>query len=956
MKTALDPATGLAPIGTSTVENDIGLAAAIDQAGQAMVVTDVTGKILYVNGAFTKITGYSSQEAIGQAPSILKSGAQDPAYYKQLWDTISAGQIWNGELINRRKDGSTYVEEMVITPVLDPGGKIIRYIAVKRDVTQQRKSDEAQRLLAAIVDSSQDAIFCITLDGIILTWNDAAEAVYGYSATEAIGKSVSILLPPDKHAERIGLLEGVKRGEKLSQYETQRLAKGGRLIDVSISASAVKDDAGRIIAVATTARDITEQLLKDQAMRDYAERSRALFERSLDCLYVHDFNGNFLDANPAMVKLLGYERDEFLTLNSAQLLSPDQMPKVFRARAELDRTGLVGETVEYRVRCKGGGFVDIETMSTAIPYQSPTRAILGMARDITEHKRALEALRGSEEKFRQLAENIREVFWMMNAAGTEILYVSPAYQSIWGRTCEELYSNPMAWMESIEPGDRETAHSIFLRQMEGQDIESEYRIRTPQGNVKWVRDRAFPIRDQAGRIIRVAGIAEDITARKKAETELAHQAQHDHLTGLPNRQFLSQRLEAGIDRARKGSLTMAIVYVDLDGFKFVNDTLGHDAGDALLQQVTDRLQACVRDRDTLARMGGDEFMLLINEVVDDQTALVIAQRLQAALRKPFSVGEHQLCVTASIGVAMYPRDGADVNTLRRNADTAMYWAKRIGKDRVQLFSAAMQDTLQEHLQLETALRNAVETDTQLSVVYQPILQADGERQTAFEALLRWTHPALGTIPPAKFVPIAEENGLIVKLGAWVLRRACHKCRAWQEHGYRGVRVSVNVSAVEFAQPEFAAHVQRILEETGLPGDLLDLEVTETTLMHDMDECARKLGVLRAQGIRISIDDFGTGYSSLGYLARLPLDTLKVDRSFVAELGINATSRALLEAMISLAHSLGKRIVVEGVETFEQLETLRSIGCDEVQGFLLGRPAPLPAWHEVPSGVLVTEPS
>jgi EAL domain-containing protein (putative c-di-GMP-specific phosphodiesterase class I) len=320
------------------------------------------------------------------------------------------------------------------------------------------------------------------------------------------------------------------------------------------------------------------------------------------------------------------------------------------------------------------------------------------------------------------------------------------------------------------------------------------------------------------------------------------------------------------------------------------------------------------------------------------------------------VVDHELYVTASIGIAMCPRDGTDVSTLRRDADAAMYAAKRSGKDRVMFFTAAMRDTFLEHLELETELRHALDRGNELSLVYQPIFDAQSGRQTAFEALLRWAHPTLGNISPVKFIPVAEESGLVFRLGAWVLKQACVQCRLWQDHGLAGVRVAANVSALEFARAEFSGNVLRVLTESGLPGNLLDLEVTETTLMRDMDESIRKMSLLRARGIRISIDDFGTGYSSLGYLPRLPVDTLKIDRSFVADLGLNSTAQSLIEGMISLAHSIGKQVVVEGVETNEQLELLKSMGCDEIQGFLLGRPAALPAWDPAPAANPTRQPT
>ncbi len=1022
---------------------------AIDQVADAIVITDAQGSILYVNAAFTAMTGYTFLEVVGRNPRMLKSGGQDPAYYRDLWKTIQSGSTWQGGLVNRRKDGSTYTEEMTITPVRDSRGKIVRHIAIKRDITERLAAEATQKFLAAILDSSDDAIIGKTLDGRIESWNRGAESLFGYSAHEVIGKDASILVPPD--------------GDAATPPVAVVTTKDGRQIDVSLSGFPIKNAAGEVVGSATVARDVSERRRAQQRLRESEAKYRAIFEASRDALVVADAqNGMLLDANPAALALLGRSIQQVRGLHQAEvhaeedvsagrasfqrsrhasgvqehvvlrpdgrrvpveiagspmrdangrelilgifhdlterrhaeaelresdarfrimadgcptlvwvtdaeggirfvnrmyreffgatyeqvegakwqpLIHPDDAPAYLASflRAVQENTAFVGEV---RVRRADGAWRWVT--SNAEPRFSISSEFLGhvgVSTDVTENKLAEQALRGSEEKFRQLAENIREVFWMMNAAGTEILYISPGYTQIWGRTCEELYREPMSWLESIEPDDREQAHAVFLKQMEGEDLESEYRIRTPAGELKWVRDRAFPVRDQAGQIIRVVGIAEDISPRKQAEIELAHQARHDHLTGLPNRLLLADGLEASLERAAESGLVTAVIYVDLDGFKFVNDTLGHEAGDALLQQATLRLQGCIREPDMLARMGGDEFMVVVNDVHNDQIAQSIADRLRHALRESFHISDHQLYLTASLGIAMYPRDGMDVSTLRGNADAAMYEAKRNGKDRVLFFTPAMRLRLQERLELDTELRRALE-ENQLSLNYQPIFDAEGGELTAFEALLRWNHPVLGSISPAKFIPLAEESGLIISIGAWVLEEACRQCRAWQNGGWEGVRVSVNVSTVEFALAEFAAGVERVLDQTGLPGLLLDLELTETAVMRDMDGAIQRMQHLRRRGIRISIDDFGTGYSSLGYLPRLPVDALKIDRSFVAELGTNQTAVSLIQGMISLAHSIGKRVVVEGVETREQLELLKNLGADQVQGFLLGRPAPL----------------
>jgi diguanylate cyclase (GGDEF)-like protein len=448
-----------------------------------------------------------------------------------------------------------------------------------------------------------------------------------------------------------------------------------------------------------------------------------------------------------------------------------------------------------------------------------------------------------------------------------------------------------------------------------------------------------PIRKSDGQLSGSAVIARDISERKRAEREMAHRALHDPLTGLPNRQLLSERLAQSIAGARRGSSGTAVIFVDLDGFKFVNDTLGHEAGDALLQEVGQRLNACVRSEDLLARMGGDEFMLVVNRVAEEQVALGIAERLRAALQAPFFVAHHELFMTASMGISIYPRDGADESTLRRNADTAMYEAKQSGKDRIRFYRPAMGAAFQKRLELEADLRHAIDRE-ELCLFYQPVYTALDQQQTAYEALVRWSHPRFGLLDPIQFIPLAEETGLIIPLGKWVLREACRQCRLWQDLGRAQVRVAVNVSPLQFARGDFVDTVLGVLRATGLPGSLLDLELTESIVMHDIESAIVKMTQLHGHGIRISVDDFGTGYSSLGYLPSLPIDILKIDRCFVALIGENDAAIRLIHGMISLAHSIGKRVIVEGVEKASHLEILRNLGCDEVQGFLLGIPAPL----------------
>ena len=360
--------------------DDVQLAAAIHQAAHGVMITDHHGTIVYVNAAFTAMTGYTSEEVIGRNPRILKSTRQEPGYYRDLWASITAGLHWHGELVNRRKDGSLYLEKMSIAPVLDSAGVIVRYVAIKEDVTERREADRSKAFLAAIVESSDDAIIGKTLEGTISSWNEAAEAMYGYRADEVIGKPISLLVPPDRQNEMSQILGSIRRGQRLSHFETVRVTKDGRLIEVSVTVSPVKDAAGAIVGAATIAHDIGERRRADCAMRDSAKRFQALFERSLDWLYIHDFDGNFLEMNPAALELLGYEPKDIPSLHVSSLLSPDQMPNALQAMAELAETGTCNQTIECRLKGPSGASIFTEHRITVIPWEGTTRAILGTRR------------------------------------------------------------------------------------------------------------------------------------------------------------------------------------------------------------------------------------------------------------------------------------------------------------------------------------------------------------------------------------------------------------------------------------------------------------------------------------------------------------------------------------------------------------------------------------------------
>jgi diguanylate cyclase (GGDEF)-like protein len=429
-----------------------------------------------------------------------------------------------------------------------------------------------------------------------------------------------------------------------------------------------------------------------------------------------------------------------------------------------------------------------------------------------------------------------------------------------------------------------------------------------------------------------------MTGRRQTEETLRSLAYHDPLTGLPNRLLFHDRLSQAIERARRARQLLTVMLVDLDRFKLINDSLGLVTGDQIIKGVADRLVQKLRKSDTVARLGGDEFMVLLLGTTGAEAAARVAQKLLDVLRPPLQVDGHELTTSASIGIALFPHDGDDADTLIKNADNALSRAKEQGRNHYQFYTDDMNATAFERLMLESRLRKALEQD-EFVIYYQPkIALADGA-VVGVEALLRWFHPDLGLVPPAEFIPLAEETGLIVDIGAWVLKTACAQVRRWQRMGHGRLELAVNISARQFQEKNLVATIAAAVEESGMQAGLIELELTESVIMRDAPEAARRLKELTALGIRLAIDDFGTGYSSLGYLKAFPISTLKIDRSFVRDIDRDPNSAALAQAIIAMASSLKLKVVAEGVETREQLEQLRASGCQELQGFIFSKALP-----------------
>ncbi len=792
-----------------------------------------------------------------------------------------------------------------------------------------------------IVETMADGVVVIDRDGRIQLVNHAVESLFGYSEDELRGGPIDRLIEPeDVNSSRSDRVRALMHGGVVREIERVFRAQNGTTIPVSVSMAAFSD-VGGTRGMVMVLRDIRERRKAEAKFREASSLLRSTLDSTGDCILVIDNDGRIVSYNRRFAsawqipqRVLEHGRGEDLIRSILDTLkSPGEFLDAMMRASEL------GDEQSFDVVELKDGRV-FERVSIPRILDGVAVGRVWSFREVTEQRRAEAAIQMSERRYRQLFERNAAGVYRASVDG-EILDCNDAFARILklqsrdrvvGRSFDDLFlesAEREAIVDTLRDGGSLTGVELCLTRQDGSKV--------------WILENVTMTREGDADVIE--GTMVDISTLKLAEEQMEFQAYHDVLTLLPNRRMFTDRLSIALAQNRRAGSALAVMFLDLDHFKTINDTLGHTAGDELLLIVSDRLRAAVREEDTVARLGGDEFTVLVGGLREVDDAARVAEKILLAFQEPVRLGDRDLVVTGSIGVALFPEDGSDAETLLRNADNALYRAKELGRDNYQLCTPQLKLRTMERLSLETRLRGAAERG-ELVLHYQPMLRLDTGEVTGFEALLRWNHPERGLMAPESFIPLAEESRLIVPIGNWVLYEALRQAKTFCRDGNDPIRMSVNLSARQMQRAELPDQITRALEQAGVPASMLELEITESAALENTEVSIATLNRLREMGVSIAIDDFGTSYSSLTYLKHLPIDCVKIDRSFIRDLAIDPSDAAIVTAIINIARMLKLRVVAEGVETREQVRFLKDRRCFEMQGILFSKPVPADTLREL----------
>jgi diguanylate cyclase (GGDEF)-like protein/PAS domain S-box-containing protein len=921
-------------------ESEIRYRTTLDAMAEGIVLQDHQGRILTCNPAAERILGLTHDQIMGRTSldprwrAVHEDGTPFLGDSHPSMETLRTGEPQSNVIMGVHKpDGSLSWISINSQPLIDPGEKRPHGVVTSfHDITSLRATTAALRASEALLAHSQEVAHLGSFEWNIrsneVIWSRETYQLFGENPDQPSADIWSLLAravhPDDQVRLQASMKEVVERGIRTPMELRVRWPDGSEHV-LWTEGEVVPGVDGRPDRMVGTLQDITTRKRAEQALRDSETRFRTLSEVAFEGIFIHD-QGRIIDANPTFAAMLGYDLEEIKRLTVFDLVVPAEHENVRRAMQEGYETAL-----EMTALREDGGTLTVEIFGKSLIFQGRILRVVSV-RDMTARLRAETQMRKLSSALEQSADSV-----VITDRQGIIEYVNSGFEKTTGYSRAEAVGQSPRLVKSDKQGAG-FYKKLWDTILAGEVFSDVFVNRRKDGSLYYEEKTITPLKDSTGAVTHFVATGKDVSERMQAQERMQHMAQHDALTELPNRMLFLDRLKQALARARWHKRLIAVLFVDLDRFKTINDTLGHEVGDRLLQALAERFSASVREGDTVARFGGDEFVMLLDDVSSEKDIGVVAQKVLEALAPAFLIDGQSLYVTASIGVSLYPNDGEDSGTLLKNADIAMYRAKELGKNTYQFYSADMSARAFERLTLESSLRHAIERD-EFRLYYQPQIDTASGAIVGVEALLRWQHPDFGLVAPAEFIPLLEETGLIVPAGDWVFRTACEQLRAWHSAGWPGLRMAVNLSPRQFQTVGLSIMVERGLAIVQCDPDLIELEITENVLLRHAVATVDALDAVRALGVRLAIDDFGTGYSSLSYLRRYAIDTVKIDRSFVHDIPSDPDDSAITTAIISLALSLKLDVIAEGVETEAQRAFLLERGCHLMQGYLFSRPLP-----------------
>jgi diguanylate cyclase (GGDEF)-like protein/PAS domain S-box-containing protein len=909
-----------------------------DHAAVGMAHSSLEGRFLRVNRAYCDMVGYSQDEL-----STLKyqdiTHPDDLARDEEQTKRMLAGEFDSFTMDKRfiRKDGTVVWATLMSSIVPGANGNEDYYIAAITDISDRKAAEGALRAseskFRALVEQSIVGIYVFDQDGFRYVNRRLAE-MFGYSEDELIDhmSPPDLIAPEDQGAVKAQIRRRLDGSVPSAHYTARGLRKDGTKIWLELHGTRMGVDERQ--AITGMALDVTERVQSEQRIRDSEARFRAIYEGVNDAILIVDpATGVILDVNRKAIEMGGYSAEEVrrLTIPDVSAGDPREVQAAVDKRIEAAMRGKP-QIFEWEVRDRGGltFWTEINMRSARI---DGVNRILVLARDISERRASEEQLRLAGQVFTSTREGV-----VVTDTENRILSVNPAFTEITGYSEEEVLGKTPKLLQSGFH-DRLFYQGIWQSITRTNHWQGEIWNRRKSGEPypEWLTISA--VHDERGKVTNYVGVFTDVSRIKHSEAEVQRLAHYDPLTNFPNRVLLMSRLEHAIDLGRRRGKRIALAFCGLDRFKYINDSFGYGAGDELLQTVSRRIRSVLQNEDTLARFGGDEFVVLIESDHEPEEIAQVAQAIVALGETSIELSTGQMVFAGiSVGVGIFPTDADDAAALITNANAAMQQAKIEGRHTYRFYTEGLTEAARERLQMEARLRHAVESN-QFELYYQPMMEVPGGRIIGAEALVRWHDPENGIVGPDRFIPVAEDTGLIVPLGHWVLETACKQAARWKSAGFDELNIAVNLSSRQFETGDLKREVALVLEDTGLDPDRLELEITESVLMEHGERSIEMLNGLREIGVRVSIDDFGTGYSSLAYLKRFAINKFKIDRIFIKELPGNREDAEIVSTMIGMAHNLNLQVVAEGVETPSQLEFLKAQGCDEFQGYLMSPPVP-----------------